>query len=340
MNSKERLLNTLKGSSVDRVPCICPGGMMNMVITELMHKTGIMWPDAHLDGQKMANLAASVYEYGMFENYGVPFCMTIEVESIGGSKIDMGDDKFEPHVVDYVISSASEYEKLGKLDVNSGRAKVTVDAVKLLREKDDGVPIIGNLSGPISVASSLMDPVVYYKELRRKKEDAHEFMEFVTNQIIEFGQAQIKAGADVIAISDPSGTGEILGPVYFEEYAVKYINMLIDGIREADKDIPIIVHICGQMHAVYSGIKKLNADAFSFDAVVNIKEIREHMEGRLLMGNVSSFALETSNEDKISTMTKNAINSGIDILSPACGLGTQSSMKNIQAMLKTAKGEY
>lgn len=340
MNSKERLLNTLKGSSVDRVPCICPGGMMNMVITELMHKTGIMWPDAHLDGQKMADLAAGVYENGMFENYGVPFCMTIEVESIGGSKIDMGDDKFEPHVVDYVIASASEYEKLGKLDVNSGRAKVTVDAVKLLREKDDGVPIIGNLSGPISVASSLMDPVVYYKELRRKKEDAHEFMKFVTNQIIEFGQAQIKAGADVIAISDPSGTGEILGPVYFEEYAVKYINMLIDGIREADKDIPIIVHICGQMHAVYSGIKKLNADAFSFDAVVNIKEIREHMEGRLLMGNVSSFALETSNEDKISTMTKNAINSGIDILSPACGLGTQSSMKNIQAMLKTAKGEY
>ena len=340
MNSKERLLNTLKGSSVDRVPCICPGGMMNMVITELMHKTGIMWPDAHLDGQKMADLAAGVYENGMFENYGVPFCMTIEVESIGGGKIDMGDDKFEPHVVDYVIGSVSEYEKLSKLDVNSGRAKVTVDAVKLLKEKDDGVPIIGNLSGPISVASSLMDPVVYYKELRRKKEDAHEFMEFVTNQIIEFGQAQIKAGADLIAISDPSGTGEILGPVYFEEYAVKYINMLIDGIREADKDIPIIVHICGQMHAVYSGIKKLNADAFSFDAVVNIKEIREHMEGRLLMGNVSSFALETSNEDKISTMTKNAINSGIDILSPACGLGTQSSMKNIQAMLKTAKGEY
>lgn len=85
MNSKERLLNTLKGCSVDRVPCICPGGMMNMVITELMHKTGIMWPDAHLDGKKMADLAAGVYEYGMFENYGVPFCMTIEVESIGGS---------------------------------------------------------------------------------------------------------------------------------------------------------------------------------------------------------------------------------------------------------------
>lgn len=265
--------------------------------------------------------------------------MTIEAEGMG-VKVDMGSTKYEPHVVEYVINSVSKYNQLESLDINSGRAKVTIDAISILESKENSVPIIGNLSGPISVASSIMDPVVYYKELRKKKDDANKFMEFVTNQIIEFGKAQVKAGADVIAISDPSGTGEILGPAYFEEYAVKYINMLIDGIREADKDIPIIVHICGQMHSVYSQLSKLKADAFSFDAIVNIKEVREHMDERILMGNVSSFALETANEDKISTMTKIAINNGIDIVSPACGLGTQSSMKNIQAMLKTVKGEF
>lgn len=340
MNSKERLLDTLKGNSVDRVPCICPGGMMNMVITELMHKTGIMWPDAHLDAQKMADLAAGVYEYGMFENYGVPFCMTIEVESIGGGKIDMGNDKFEPHVVDYVIDSVSDYKELSNLDVNKGRAKITVDAVKLLKEKDDGVPVIGNLSGPISVASSLMDPVIYYKELRRKKEDAHGFMGYVTDQIIEFGQAQIKAGADVIAISDPSGTGEILGPKYFQEYAIEYLNKLIDGLREVDKNIPVIVHICGQMHSVYEELKLLHADAFSFDAIVGIKDIREHLgDDKILMGNVSSFALETANPDKVQTMAQTAIKNGVNILSPACGLGTQSSMENIKALLVTAKSQ-
>lgn len=337
MNSRERLLSVLNGKKVDRVPCICPGGMMNMVITELMNECGIMWPEAHTDEEQMAKLSMAVYDYRMFENYGVPFCMTIEAESMG-AKVDMGSTKYEPHVVEYVMNTVSEYNQLCSLDINSGRAKVTIDAISILKSKNNSVPIIGNLTGPISVASSLMDPVVYYKELRKKKEDANQFMEFVTNQIIEFGKAQVKAGADVIAISDPSGTGEILGPVYFEEYAVKYINMLIAGIREANKDIPVIVHICGQMHSVYSQLKELNADAFSFDAIVNIKEVREHMDGKVLMGNISSFALETANEDKINTMTKNAINSGIDIVSPACGLGTQSSMKNIQAMLKTVKG--
>lgn len=339
LNSRERLLSALKGNKVDRVPCICPGGMMNMIITELMQKAGIMWPEAHTDAKKMADLAMAVYDYGMFENYGVPFCMTIEAEGMGAG-VDMGTTKFEPHVIDYIINSVSEYKDIQPLDINSGRAKVTTDAISILKAKDNGAPIVGNLSGPISVASSLMEPVTFYKELRRKRDDAHKFMRFVTNQIMKFGKAQLKAGADVIAISDPSGTGEILGPKFFEEFAVRYINLLIDGIREVNKDIPIIVHICGQMHSVYSELKNLKADVFSFDAVVNIKELKEHIEGKILMGNISSLALATATEDKIKTMTQNAINGGIDILSPACGLGTQSSMKNIQVMLKTVKGEY
>lgn len=337
MNSKERLLGALKGIQLDRVPCICPGGMMNMIVTELMHKTGIMWPDAHTDADLMADLAKSVNEYGMFENYGVPFCMTIEVESMG-AKVDLGDTKFEPRVTSYVIDSVSDYDKLQEIDVNTGRAQVSIEAISKL-SKDDSVPVIGNLSGPVSVASSLMEPVTFYKELRRNKEDAHKLMDFVTDQIIEFGKAEIRAGADVIAISDPSGTGEILGPKYFDEFAVKCINKLIDGLRSEDPKVPVIVHICGQMHRVYSELNRINADAFSFDAIVSIKEIKENMPEKVIMGNVSTYALEFSERNKIKKMTKSVMNSGVNIVSPACGLGTQSSLRNIQAILETVKEE-
>ena len=336
MNPRERLLGALHGNKLDRVPCICPGGMMNMIITELMYKTGIMWPDAHTDVEKMTKLASSVYEYGMFENYGVPFCMTVEVEGMG-AEVDLGNTKFEPRVVSYILDTVSDYENLEPLDVNVGRAKVSTDVISGLKCKEEGVPVIGNLSGPISVASSLMEPVVFYKELRRKKEDAHKYMEFVTEQIINFGKAQIEAGADVIAISDPSGTGEILGPKYFDEFVVKYMNQLIHGLRKLNEEIPVIVHICGQMHRVYSELNKINADAFSFDAMVSIREVKKQMPNRVIMGNISSFALQFSNEKKIQTMTRNVLNSGVDIVSPACGLGTQSSLENIQAILATVK---
>jgi len=139
----------------------------------------------------------------------------------------------------------------------------------------------------------------------------------------------------VIAISDPSGTGEILGPKFFEEYAVKYLNMLLDGIKDQEKGT--IVHICGQMRSVYEQIDKVHSDALSFDAIVPLKEARKNLQDRVLMGNVSTFALEFGDEERVQKLTKFCVQSGSDIISPACGLGTKSPLANIQAILKTLK---
>lgn len=35
---KERIIKVFNKEIVDRPPCICPGGMMNMITTELMDK--------------------------------------------------------------------------------------------------------------------------------------------------------------------------------------------------------------------------------------------------------------------------------------------------------------
>jgi len=333
MDSKERLLQALKGANTDRSPCICPGGMMNMVVTALMEKANIHWPEAHTDPIKMAGLSRAVYDYGCFENYGVPFCMTIEAEQLG-AVVDLGSAIYEPHVTGYAIDSLSQWRELRPFDPYGNRAKVVLNAIKILKKHDDRVPIIGNLSGPVSVAASLIEPVVYYKALKRHKEDAHAFMNFVTEALISFGRAQIEAGADVIAISDPSGTGEILGPLLFDEFVVTYVNQLIDGLHEINPELPIIVHICGQMHKVYQELNKIRAAAHSFDSIVSIKESKKVMPGKIMIGNVSTYALEFADADQIRVMTQKVMDDGSDIIAPACGLGTKSSLKNIQAMLQ------
>ena len=80
---KERLFRVLKGEKVDRPPCICPGGMMNMIVEEVMDITGVKWPEAHSDAGMMADLSEGIYTNGGFENFGVPFCMTVEAEAMG-----------------------------------------------------------------------------------------------------------------------------------------------------------------------------------------------------------------------------------------------------------------
>lgn len=331
MTPKERLKMILEGQQADRPACICPGGMMNMVTSELMDRVKVYMPEAHTDARQMAELAKAVYEEGCFENYGVPFCMTVEAEEMG-AKVDMGTNVYEPHVTGYVIDSVSEYKKLKNVDVTCGRAKVVLDAIRILRKETKDVPIVGNLTGPVSTASSVMEPVVFYKELRKKNKEAHEYMEFITEQLITFGRAQIEAGADLIAVSDPSGTGEILGPKYFKEFAVTYINRLLDALQE--EKMGTIVHICGQMSPVYQEVNEVHSSALSFDSVVPMKEAREHLKDRVLMGNVSTYALEFGDPDRVKMLTRSCIKSGSDIVSPACGLGMKSPLRNVQSILE------
>ena len=134
LTPKERLKLIFDGQKADRPACICPGGMMNMVTSDLMDAVNIYLPDAHRDARKMADLAKAVYEEGCFENYGVPFCMTVEAEEMGAS-VDLGTNIYEPHVTGYVIDSVTDYRKLTPVDVTKGRAKVVTDAI---RRKPDG----------------------------------------------------------------------------------------------------------------------------------------------------------------------------------------------------------
>ena len=337
MNEKERLLGVLRGEAIPEVPCICPGGMMNAIVVDLMDRCGIAWPEAHTDPAMMAELARAVYDHEMFENYGVPFCMTVEAETLG-APVDMGNRECEPHVSGYIIGGVERWVELPEPDLGRGRARVVIEAIeRLKRTGKEGVPIIGNLTGPLSLATSLADPIDFYKSLRRKNEDAHALMRRVTDMLTAFGTAQAAAGADVLAISDPSGTGEILGARYFREFAVRYLNELIRGVRHTFPDMRFIVHICGQMKNVFSELSAVEADAFSFDAMVNLRTAREHLAPRKVMGNVSSFGLAFASEEKVQAMARAALNMGSDILAPACGLGTRSDIRSIQALLRAAR---
>ena len=91
------------------------------------------------------------------------------------------------------------------------------------------------------------------------------------------------------------------------------------------------------MKSVYDKVARINSDAFSFDAVVSLREARNNLPGKAIMGNVSTFAIEMQDEKTVEKLTKACYNNGSDIISPACGLGMGSELKNVQAVLKTVR---
>lgn len=335
LTSKERLRLTLAKKPVDRPPCICPGGMMNAAVEEVMDLSGNKWPEAHSNSELMAGLAAGIYEQGGFENFGVPFCMTVEAEAMG-AEVFLGTKVNEPRVASYPLQVVEDWRKLKNINPGEGRIKVVLDAIKILRDKNPQVPLVANLVGPISLATSLIEPTIFYKEMRKKPRVLHDMMMIITENLIAFGKAQLEAGADVLTVSEPSGTGEILGPAMFREFSAPYLNQITEALKDY-AGLGTIIHICGRLKSVYRELKDLKCDAISVDAITSIEKVVENLPGKVIMGNLSTYALEYKSPLGIKNMAENCLLSGAKILAPACGIGPRTPLVNIQMMLEAAK---
>lgn len=335
ISPKERMERVLERKRVDRKPVICPGGMMNAAIVEVMEASGYMFPEVHHDAEQMSALAANVHELTGFENFGLPFCMTVEAE-VMGSEIDFGNRSCEPKIAKESFPSVDRvvFKDIGGM-LKDGRVGVLTQAAYRLKRKDPDVPVIGSLTGPVSTAGSIVDPMTFLKELRKNPAGAHRLLQYVTDFLKAYALQLLDNGADIITIADPTATGEILGPKMFGEYAVPYLNQVIDAVHASGHHA--ILHICGDLKRVIPKIPEFHADAISTDAMVNLRNLKGEYPQLLTMGNISTFLLELGEAERIAQTTENLIRSGIDILAPACGLSTTSPLKNLQAFTETVR---
>ena len=335
LSPKERLLTKLSGKTTDRPPVICTGGMMNAAIVEIMKQTGHTLPEAHSDAALMADLAGDIHEQSGFENIGIPFCMTVEAEVLG-SDVNYGSLSCEPKIMREPFSSSQLVQRKDiRAMLDDGRIATVVEAAGILAKRYPDIPVIGNITGPVSAAASLIDPVALLKEYRKAPADCHKAMEYVSELLIAFARQMADSGASVISIGDPTATGEILGPKMFQEFAAFYLNRVIDELHRSG--IPVIVHICGNMTTVRPQIPTLRADAISTDAMVSLKQLKADYPSVTTMGNLSTYLLELGTPEQVAVQTARLVADGIDIISPACGLSTSTSLKLIRAMTEAVK---
>lgn len=327
-------MSVLSKKAVDRPPVIIPGGMMNAAVAEILAKSGLSAPGIHLEAKQMAKTAKAVHDLTGIENYGVPFCMTVEAEAMG-SAIELGDNYFEPRVVKEVFTANWETGEVKKIDpARDGRTPVVLEAVSILRADSGDIPVVGNLTGPISLAASLIEVSAFMRLIFRNPSAAHSLLSVATDNLVSFGSAMIAAGADVIAIADPTASGEILGPRHFAEFAFPYLSRLTAALSPR---APIIIHICGDITVVMDQIAKIEANAVSFDAVVGLQKVRSFSASLVLMGNVSTFLLANGPVTKIKQSALNKLENKIDILAPACGLSTKTPVEHIRALTQAVK---
>ena len=328
MNARERVLEILAGKSPRAAAVICPGGMMSAAVSEVMDSCGAAWPEAHSDAAKMAMLAVAMRERSGFDCVALPFCMTVEAESFG-AQVDMGSPNVQPRVRGFRFDADVDFD-LGEPDWHSGRAAVLLDALVRAGRASADAALIGNVVGPFSLLGMLADPLKVMRWTRRSPERLSGCLGALARRLSDFARLQVEAGADVICIAEPTGTGEILGADKFAAFITPRLNEIAAEVRDAGAHV--IVHICGDVRRIEKQLMLLCADAVSVDAMVDIIALAQSGAPWRAMGNLSAFKLASGTPEEIARRCRALIDGGVRIIAPACGIIPETPALNLAAM--------
>lgn len=202
--------------------------------------------------------------YKMIESKGPLFEKTIQTENdVNKLRIASGDD------LHYVTGAI----KIAKKELN-GR-----------------VPLIGFAGAPWTIFAYMIEGSGSKTFSQAKKmlyTDpmlSHSLLQKITDSTINYLQAQISAGADMIQVFD-SWAG-ILTPEMYNEFSLKYISQICNSISEMPKIV-----FAKDAHFARKEMSKLNCEVIGLDWTMDTSESRKLIgENKTLQGNADTCLL-------------------------------------------------
>ncbi|NLI62653.1 MAG: MtaA/CmuA family methyltransferase [Methanosarcinaceae archaeon] len=329
MTLKENLLKALNGEKVEKVPVL---SVTQTGVVELMDLVDAPWPESHTNAEKMADLAIAAHELAGLEAVRLPYCLTVLAEAMG-CDINMGTKNRQPSVIGHPFDKPEKLEEFEMPDLaNAGRIPAVIEAIKISREKvGPDVPIIAGMEGPITLASDIVSVKSFMKWSIKKPDDLEKSLVIATEASIIYANLMVDAGADVICIADPVASPDLMSPQDFKEKLMKHI------VEFAEKvNAPVILHVCGNVTPIIEYMADCKCKGLSVEEkVTDIANAKQIASGKaIIIGNVSSpFVLLSGDEEKVTEASLNALNDGVDILAPGCGIAPMTPLDNIKAMV-------
>jgi len=335
ISPKRRVFAALLGGKVDRVPVTSLAGCGGTVSLDIQKATGIYWPDAHKDPEKMAKLAIAGYELTGLENVRVPFDFVIEPEAMG-CKIKWPEDpSLIPATLEHIYKKPEDLKMPDNL-LEAGRIPVIMEAIRILRkEVGDYLPISSLVLGPFTLAGELAGVTELLIWTMKNPDYVKKFVEFSTEFIIEYGKAQYRAGSDIVQVGDPSASGDLISPKMFKEFVKPALTRIADelkGIR--------LLHICGKAGPMIPDMVECGYDGISIEEAVDVKKIKPIAQAKdvKILGNVSSKGnMIFGTPDDVKEETLKALEAGVDLLEPGCGISPPAPLGHIKAMAEALK---
>jgi methylthiol:coenzyme M methyltransferase len=329
MNLKKRIVSALLGGRVDRVPVWAP---VVAVTTEMMERADAFWPRAHCDPEGMARLASMPWRLAGLPSTTVPFCLTLEAEALG-CELDWGAVNRTPSVKKHPYTHPDEFTPPENL-LERGRIPVVLKALELLKEQlGEEIPINAKATGPFTIAGLIFGVGSFVSWIKTDPELVHAAMESTAAVTRELAQAFSEHGADIVVVSDPTSSGDLISGEYYREFVLSYHR------KVSEMSVPTVLHVCGYTQELLPHIRRSGFDGYSFEEKVSVVEAKLALGDDIsLIGNVApvSTLLEGSPE-KVEAEALSCLRQGVDLLSSGCTLSPATPLENIKALVSAGE---
>lgn len=171
----------------------------------------------------------------------LPFCLTIEAEAMGAD-IKLDDMKNGPRVREYVFSRIEEIENIASINFHQGRIKAVLDAVAHLSSHAETVAL--NIEGPFTILSSLIEPKILYKAIRKKDPSVIRGLEIIEENITAYALQGIEKGVKILSYADPVGAIDIIGPQIYKQHSGRITYNILKKLIATSHSAAI--HLCGK----------------------------------------------------------------------------------------------
>lgn len=339
MTPRERVLAAMKQEKLDRPPVAV---FTQSATIDQMDALNIYWPEAHSNAKMMCELGAAQATVFGFEAVRSSFCLTAEAEALG-CKVDPGKKDRTPMLKAHPFKfdpMSSEYDEPNLMSpeefLKTGRPAVILEATKLMKEKygKDYAVIAGN-TGPFTLAGHLVSTENLVFGIMMEPDKVKEWVDAVNPIVKAYCQALSDAGADIIQMSEPSASTDLLSPDMFTEYAGSYVKASLAATKGADT----VLHICGDTAPILDHMIETGVTGLSIEEKVDSAEAVKIVGGRAaLVGNVGvvSPLLQGTPED-CAAAGKRIAEAGFNVISPGCGLSALIPGANLKALVDSVK---
>ena len=324
MNPRQRVMAALRREPVDRTPCCNP---TSLATVELMDLVDAHFPQANREPELMARLAATGHTELGFDSI-MPVFTIIQESSALGCKIQWEQKDNWPTVrMREPIWEEPDDISIPADFLTHQDTRCVLEAIEILRKEfGDEVAIVGKTMGPWSLGyhcfgvepfllMSLDDPGKTKLCLDKMKE--------IT---VDFGVAQIEAGADALTLPDHA-TGDLVSGEYYARYLRDLHIEFVDRIP-----IPLILHICGRTVDRMDYIAQTGMAAFHYDSQNQPGESMEVVKDRIsLVGNINNpETLFSKGPEVVRGEVYKNLDSGVQLVGPECAIPLQTSIENLK----------